>query len=383
MLLARTLAQAHLKRRRSQNIITILGIAIGVMVLTTALSLTNGFTQSLIQATLKAVPLLALQSYNSVPDPVLEKRLKTHPEVSNFAPFLLDKGLLTRPASMGRDAGVDFATVFGITHQEADVLGLDGNNRTVLEHLGKNEVVLGQALARNLGAFVGDKVRLLNSEQRRIELTIKGTFNTGNYLIDSGYAFIPLDTLRTISSRKLTGYHVGIKQPNDAPQIGLELSQGLYFASVPWQNFNATLIEQMALQKRVIGIVVFLIVIVASFGIANILMLTVFEKTSEIAILRAMGASKSQITWIFVLEGVWLGGIGLIFGNILGFLLSYYFKVHPFPLPGDLYFISALPVQMQWIDFAWVNVVSLTTTLLASFIPARRAASIEPARIIR
>jgi len=128
---------------------------------------------------------------------------------------------------------------------------------------------------------------------------------------------------------------------------------------------------------------VFLIVVVAAFGIANVLLLSVYERTEEIAILRAMGTARAKIIQTFVLEGAILGVGGLVLGNLLGLALSYYFYVRPFPLPGELYFITALPTRIEPLDFLWVNVLSLSVTLLASFIPARRAAGIEPARVIR
>jgi lipoprotein-releasing system permease protein len=129
--------------------------------------------------------------------------------------------------------------------------------------------------------------------------------------------------------------------------------------------------------------VLLLIVIVAAFGIVNVLVLTVFEKTPEIAILRAMGAKSSVIQQVFLLEGFVLGFLGMLLGNLLGFGLSLYFTLNPYRLPGDLYFITALPAQMKAFDFVWVSIASLVTTLVAGFIPARRAANIQPARIIR
>ena len=144
-----------------------------------------------------------------------------------------------------------------------------------------------------------------------------------------------------------------------------------------------TLLDQLRLQKQVIGFVVFLIVIVAAFGIANVMTLAVFEKTQEIAILRAIGATQGTITRTFLLEGLVLGLGGLLLGNLLGLAVAGYFTVRPFQIPGDLYFITTLPVQVRLSDLLWVNAVGLVTTLLAALIPARRAAAIEPARIIR
>ncbi len=383
--LALTLGLALLRRRRSQNVITVLGIAIGVMVLITALSLTNGFSQSLIDATLRATPQLTLTNYQLVArNAALEAALQGNPAVQASGPFLVDKGLLIRPASGSRAPGVDFATLFGVLPQEAKVLQLRPEEEALLGRLKPGEVLLGSALAQSVGAFTGDSVRLINSAQRRSSLRVAGLFNTGNYLIDSGYAFVRLETLQQLQgTQDIGGYHVRLRDPQQAPQVGNQLAARFAVSPLPWQRLNASLLDQLALQKRVISFVVFLIVIVAAFGIANVLLLTVFEKTPDIAILRAIGARTRDITLAFVLQGFTLGVLGLLLGDLLGLGLSVYFQVRPFQIPGDLYFISALPVEIHVTDVLWVNLVSLATTLLAALLPARRAAGIEPARIIR
>ncbi len=225
---------------------------------------------------------------------------------------------------------------------------------------------------------------MLNSTQRRATLRVKGVFSTGNYLIDSAYAFTSLGTLQALQqTQSITGYQLRLRDPATAPAVGSALTRTLPYSALPWQNLYGTLLDQLALQKRVIAFVVFLIVIVAAFGIANVLTLAVFEKTQEIAILRAIGATRSLITRVFVLEGLVLGFSGLLLGNLLGLAISAYFTLRPFQLPGDLYFITALPVEVRLTDLLWVNAVGLGTTMLAALIPARRAANVEPARIIR
>ena len=383
--LAWTLARAHLKRRRTQNLLTVLGIAVGVMVLIAALSLTNGFTRALVDATLRASPHLSLTSFAPAgADPALERAIRADPRVEAYTPFVADKGLLTRPASQGRAAGVDFTTLFGVGPSGAQVLRLPELASAQLSDLKDGEVMFGSALARSVGAFSGDEVRLLNSTQRRTTLTVRGLFSTGNYLIDSGYAFTNIATLQRLQgTADITGYQLRLYNPDEARAVGAALTRTVAYAPLPWQDLYGTLLDQLALQKRVIAFVVFLIVIVAAFGIANVLTLAVFEKTQEIAILRAIGATRGVITRTFVIEGLALGLAGLLLGNLLGLGISAYFTVRPFTLPGDLYFITALPVEVRASDLLWVNAVGLGTTLLAALIPARRAASVEPARIIR
>ncbi|WP_034387429.1 ABC transporter permease [Deinococcus sp. YIM 77859] len=383
--LAWTLARAHLARRRTQNLLTVLGIAVGVMVLIAALSLTNGFTRALVDATLRASPHLSVTAFVPSPrDAALEAQMRADPRVTAFAPFLADKGLLTRPATSGRGAGVDFATLFGVTPQAAQVLRLSPQESELLRTLGPGEVLLGASLARSVGAFTGDEVRLLNSTQRRATLRVKGVFSTGNYLIDSGYAFTSLETLQALQgTRNVTGYQLRLRDAQAARAVGETLTRTRPYTPLPWQDLYGTLLDQLALQKRVIAFVVFLIVIVAAFGIANVLTLAVFEKTQEIAILRAIGATRGTITRTFLIEGALLGLGGLLLGNLLGLGISAYFTLRPFRLPGDLYFITTLPVEVRLGDLLWVNAVGLGTTLLAALIPARRAANVEPARILR
>ncbi|MDV6373727.1 ABC transporter permease [Deinococcus arenicola] len=383
--LAWSLARAHLSRRRTQNVLTIGGIAVGVMALIAALSLTNGFTRALVDATLRASPHLSLSAFSpGGRDPEMERAIEADPRVVAFTPFLADKGLITRPAGLGNRAGVDFATLFGVTPTAAQVLQLPPGESEILANLGPDEIMLGSALARSIGGFTGDEVRLLNSTQRRGSFRVKGLFTTGNYLIDSAYAFTSLGTLQKLqATTNISGYQLRLKDPNLAPTVGTDLTRPRVYSPLPWQSIYGTLLDQLALQKKVIGFVVFLIVIVAAFGIANVLTLAVFEKTQEIAILRAIGATRGLITRIFLLEGLVLGIGGLLVGNLLGLGISAYFTLRPFQIPGDLYFITSLPVEVRWTDVLGVNAVGLVTTLLAALIPARRAANIEPARIIR
>ncbi|MVN86655.1 FtsX-like permease family protein [Deinococcus sp. HMF7620] len=379
------LARAHLRRRRMQNTLTILGIAVGVMALIAALSLTNGFTRALVDATLRASPHLSVTAYTSqARDRELERAMQADSRVQAFTPFLADKGLLTRPASAGRGAGVDFTTLFGVTGDARRVLQLSPEEGAALGSLKDGEVLLGAALARSVGAFTGDTVRLLNSTQRRTSLRVRGVFSTGNYLIDSAYAFTNLGTLQALQqTSSVTGYQLRLRDPDQAPAVGSDLTRTRAYSPLPWQSLYGTLLDQLALQKKVIAFVVLLIVVVAAFGIANVLTLAVFEKTQEIAILRAIGATRSLITRVFLIEGLALGLGGLLLGNLLGLGISAYFTVRPFSLPGDLYFITTLPVEVRWTDVLGVNAIGLVTTLLAALIPARRAAGVEPARVIR
>ncbi len=399
------LARSHLRRRRTQNLISIFGVAIGVMVLTTALSLTNGFVKTLIDTTIKAQPHITIEAWKldeggTLPDPKIEQKLSSNKEVIGWSRYVFTQGLLTRRASSGKGGSTGFSQIFGVdTKREAGALNLESEDKLQLEQLPPDGILLGFDLARSMRLIVGDEIYLVATKGIDISSAVRkkyrfsGTFRTRNYQIDSVFGFMHIKALQELMGleQKIMGYHVRLSDPERAQSLAttlpLDLEPGKIkpanFYGRPWQDINRTLIGQMQLQKSIISIVLLLIVIVAAFGIVNVLVLTVFEKTPEIAILRAMGAKASVIQQVFLLEGLILGVLGMILGNILGFGLSLYFTLYPYRLPGDLYFITALPAQMKPFDFVWVSIASLVTTLVAGFIPARRAANIQPARIIR
>jgi len=386
------LAWRHVRRRGLQSALTVSGVAVGVAVLIIALSLTNGFIDELISSTLRATPMLTLQSFipgDTLPDdPSLLAALTAEPGVTAAAPFLSGQALIARRASqsLGVTARQGFTQVIGIdTDLETAVLDLPvlASQAEAISRSGG--VVLGSSLAQSLGVAVGDTVMLRDITGATAQFTVAGTFRVGNELIDSVTSYMSLANLQDYLGvdNAITGYHLRLANPTAAHSVGLDLAGKYSLRPISWESLFASLISQLRLQKAVIGVVVFLIVIVAAFGITNVLVLTVSEKTEDIAILRALGASERQILATFTLEGFMLGGAGTLLGAVLGLLVAAYFKFQPYPLPGDLYFITQLPVQLQAFDVLWVCAVSLATSVIAGLLPARRASRLDPVAVLR
>ena len=386
------LALKHIRKRLLQSIITVLGVAVGVMVLVTALSLFNGFISQLLRSTLQATPHITLTALNSSTfkhEQALLEKIKEHPEVLAVSPYLSTEVMMARRANSqldieGRQA---FSQILGIDPElEASVLSDLPVLANQTESLKNDQgIVLGSSLAARLGIIPNDDILVNNLTQGRESFKVAGTFRVGNELIDSVLSFVSIPTLQEYLDKpgEVTGYHIRIKDPEQANVIGQELGQMTGLLASSWQNIFSSLIEQLKFQKALTSMVVFLIVLVAAMGIANILILTVAEKTQDIGILRAMGASQGQMMRVFMYEGLLLGGTGTILGVVLGLLIGLYFTLKPFPLPGDLYFITALPVQMQFFDFAWICLVSLATSVIAAIVPAKRASSLDPVSVLR
>lgn len=386
------LAWQHVRRRALQTTLTIAGVAVGVAVLIVALSLTNGFIDELLQSTLEATPHVTLQTPEAggrLPnDAEVLRALQDDPDVAAAAPYLSTEALIARraDASLGVSGRQGYTRIYGIDPAaEAEVLAL-AELRVAGEALRDDAgLILGASLARSLGVLSGDEVLVQNVDGRRRTFTVAASFRVGNELIDGLVSYASLADLQGYLSAdgEISGYHVRLDDPNDADAVGAELGTRLGLRATSWTSLFGSLVSQLRLQKTVIGIVVFLIVLVAAMGIANVLVLTVAEKTREIAVLRALGASGRQVLWTFTFEGAILGGAGTLLGLGLGLAVSAYFRVQPYPLPGDLYFITELPVRVQLFDVAWVAAVSFGTSLLAGLVPARRASRLDPVEVLR
>jgi lipoprotein-releasing system permease protein len=386
------LALRHVRRRPLQSSLTVAGVAVGVMVLITALALTNGFIDELIGSTLQATPHVSLQSYDGTLLPFDPQRLSAiarHPDVEAVAPFLAGQALIARRANsaLGISGRHGYTQLLGIdVALEQQVLGLPALQEAASPLREGGGIVLGESLAlRQLGVYPGDSIFVRDISGKSASFEVADTFRVGNELIDSVTSYLSITALQEFlgAQGRITGYHVRVRNPQEASRVGMELAVENGLLAISWERLFQTLLEQLRLQKAIISAVVFLIVLVAAMGIANILILTVAEKTEEIAILRALGASERQILSVFTLEGLLLGGTGTVLGALLGLAVSLYFRYQPYPLPGDLYFITRLPVELQARDVVWVCGLSLLTSVVAGLLPARRAANLRPTEILR
>ena len=386
------LAWRHLRSRPLQSTLTIGGVAVGVTVLIVALSLTNGFIDELVRSTLRATPHVSLQPWTadgSLPaDERVLEALRAEDGVVAVAPFVAGQALVARRASaaLGISARQGYAQLLGIDPEaHARVLDLPALSLAAGALSRQDGIVLGSSLAAQLGVIEGDEVMLREIGGRTLSLQVAGTFRVGNELIDALVAYVPLERLQAYLDLedRWSGVHLRLDDPAAATASGERLGDSYGLRPTSWERLFSGLLQQLRLQKAVISVVVFLIVLVAAMGIANVLVLAVSEKTGEIAVLRTLGASARQVTAVFTLEGALLGGLGTLLGALMGTGVAAYFRWQPYPLPGDLYFITQLPVEVQALDVAWVCAVSLATSVLASLLPARRAAGLRPAEVLR
>ncbi len=376
------LASRQLKTRWKQSLLSIISVAVGVMILTTALSLTNGFESDMIHKILGTTPHISLKPGTSdyiENHKTLQKQVLRESKVSQAFPVLRKQALISNP--LHTTGGM----VLGVPTESAK----KGMERFLKKGdwsiEGKASVVVGSALVNKLQLFVGDEVQLITPAGSST-FYVSGVFHSGLYDLDSRLIVSPLDQVQAVfqTGNVVSELYVQLHDVFQAATLADQIqSEYPYLYIRTWMQTNRNLLSAMALEKKVIFLVILFIIVVAMMGIANTQIMIVMEKTPDIAILRAMGAKRKQISRIFLCQGVMIGVIGVGLGALLGVSLSLYLSYFPVKIPGDVYDLDHLPVEMQAFDFISVAAATLVICVLASFFPARRASKAEPMSVFR
>ena len=398
------IALRYLLARRRQafisliSLISMLGVAVGVMALVIALALMTGLQGELRDRLLGATAHVYVLKAGGLPDYDAEvARLKAVPGVSGAAPAIIDKALVTT------DAGSQFITIKGIDPAlEGGVtdLGRSMTAGTLVDLArGVDEVpgiVLGEALAVSLNVRVGGSVTLLTPSgtlspmgmmPRPRRATVTGIYRLGIFEFDSSYGFVSLDF-----ARRLTGkLDVDLVQlrvadiygaPAVAERIGAQL--GPDYVAQDWTEMNRSLFSALGLEKLAISITIGLIVMVAALNIVASLVLLVMEKSRDIAILKTMGTSSGVVMRIFMLQGLVIGLVGTAAGAAGGLILSEVADRYKLiRIPADVYQVSYVPFVVQPMDFALVVVSAVVICFLATLYPSRQASRLDPVQALR
>lgn len=384
--------------------ISVSSIALGVMALIIVLSVMNGFQKEVRDRMLSVLSHVeVVHITGSIPDwKALSETILTEKHTVACAPYVAGQGLLNRCGNLRGIAlrGIDPT----YEPQVSDVAKTLGESTLSALKAGDFGVILGRDLARLLRVNVGDKVTLIVAKgnttpagfvPRMKQMTVKGLFQSGHYEFDSTLVFTHIDDAAALfRTGGPTGIRVKLDDINLAPTVTQHLLMKLpadYYAT-DWTRQNRTWFAAVQVEKRMMAVILFLIVLVGSFGLVSTLVMTVTEKQSDIAILRTLGASPQSIMTIFVIQGCIVGLIGVLLGTGLGLAISCNLDVivpaieHLFGvefLPREIYFISQMPSDPRASDIVPIAVVSFLASLLATLYPSWRAARTHPAQALR
>jgi len=372
------------------------------MALIVILSVMNGFEDDIKTKILGTQSHLIISSYTGgISDPLqVIAEVKKDPAVIGATPFILSQGLISAPA------GVRGAVIRGIDPLTApDVIRIreiitDGS----FDDLDSTGVLIGSELALHTGISVGDSISIISVAGTITPLgmipqsrafIVKGLFTTGMYEYDSNMIYISLDSAQKLFKQdQPSGIELKIADIYQADTIGRRLvhSLGPGFWAKTWKDMNRSLFSALKLEKVVMFIILLFIILVAGFSIISTLIMLVMEKRRDIAIMKSMGTTTSQVLRIFITMGMVIGSSGTLLGLILGLLLTN--NLNPVVraiemlfgievMPMDVYYITGLPTQIIPHEVGMIVVASLILSFLATIYPARKAAKQDPVEVMR
>ena len=386
------------------SLVSMLGLMLGVAALILVLSVMNGFDRELKDRILGMVPHATITGYDKPIDDwqQVANLVGQDPRVIASAPFIHAQGMLTYS---GQVRGVMVQGVDPVAESHVSIVSehmLNGKWGSLKS--GEYGVVLGDLLARYLGARMGDKVTLVLPEAsisvagvtpRLKRFTVVGIFSVGAEL-DSSLAYIHIDDAARLKrmSSGVEGIRITFKDLFKAPAAAREITSKLegYYLVSDWTRTHGNLFQAIQMEKKMIGLLLFLIVFVAAFNIVSTLVMVVTDKKSDIAILRTLGATPGMIMRIFMVQGIVIGFAGTLIGAALGVVLALtvtdlvawieqLFDIQF--LSSDVYFISYLPSRLDWSDVGMIGSSALVISFLATLYPAWRASKTEPAEALR
>jgi lipoprotein-releasing system permease protein len=385
--------------------VSMLGIALGVAALIIVLSVMNGFQKEVrdrMLGVISHIEVFAPQGA-ALPDPQKTlAEIKANPNVQGAATFIAAQALLARGEDMkgAMVRGIDPA----LEGQVTDLAGQRTGAAFAKLVSGEFGVVLGGELARSLGVREGDRVTLIAPSgqvtpagvvPRLKQLTVVGTFDSGHFEYDSALLMLHQDDAAKIFRLDgPTGIRIKLKDLNKAREVARELSSTLSGDLLirDWTRQNKTWFDAVQLEKRMMFIILTLIVAVAAFNLVSTLVMTVTDKRADIAILRTLGANPKSIMGIFVVQGAMVGVIGTFAGLLLGLGIALNIDVivpalerlfNASFLPKDIYLISRMPSDPQYVDIMPIAVISLVLAFLATIYPSWRASRVNPAEALR
>ena len=419
---SKKIALRYLWSKRSEafisiiSIISVAGIAIGVMVLCIVMAVMTGFEHELREKIVGTDSHIIVRKLGEKVTGWREIRDKiSHvPGVVSVSPYTSNQallrandrasGILIRGVEEG-SAGADQLSHFLRGSFSLKELFTPPAVSVVSPDSGKEEsatlpgIVLGRELCTQLGLIAGTPLSILSPTvgstpfgliPRFKRFVVVGSYSSGLVEYDSSLAYVPLAEAQRFFQMgdAVNGFEVRVKVVDDAPRIAQEivsalggLSSGLY--AQDWTERNKPLWNAIHLEKRVYFIVLLLIIVMASFSIVTTLIMIVLEKRRDIAIMKTLGASANSIALIFCTQGAIIGFTGTLSGLLLGFLGCEALKTWGFPLDERVFQMSTLPIQMEPLNFLVIGIAAFLIGCGATIYPAFRASGLKPSDAFR
>lgn len=378
------------------SFISVSGVALGVASLIVVLSIMNGFDAEIKNKIIGTYAHVIVTKRDGITDPeAIVKQIKAVQGVTNAAGFISGQAILKKDKSVTGILvkGVDLKKESSVSQ----VLGYAANG---IDKLSGDTVILGSEMMKSDDIAVGDTVELLIpysfTDIEKAKLKVVGSFTSGRYDYDANMAVINLETAQRLFRIKNTVTSIGIKVNDEMAVENVKyMLEGMFpypFVVKTWMDLDKNLVKALALEKKMMFIILALIVMVACFNIAGSLIMVVMEKTKDIGILKAIGANSRGISLVFLMQGAFIGFFGIIIGGAAGIFLAnnvnqaagFIEKVTGVTIfPNDVYYFTEIPSKINPSDVGFVIIVAFVLTLLAGIYPSWKAARLDPVEAIR
>lgn len=380
------IAKKHIFEHKKQSFIGIIGIAIGIIVLTVSIGISNGLNKNMIDSILSlSSHVTVIGNENLVDYKSLEKIFEKYPEVKGVIPKVSTQGIVKYNGILG--TYVSGVKLDGLDLKKAiPTLNLESKiKRGNIDLSNKKGALIGEELLNRIGGNIGDSINIISANNKELQLEIMGTFQSGYYDYDLSMVIIPLQTAQYMTERDetISSIDLILKNPYDADKISnkIYIDTGLYNRT--WGSLNQNLLKALTLEKTVMIIGFSLIVVIAGFVVWVILNTMVREKIRYIGIMRSVGISHASIIKIFLIQGIILGLIGIIFGVIISLFLLWYIKTYSLPGISSIYYLTKVPIELSSKELLTIVGANILLIFLSSVFPAYRAGKLKIVEALR
>ncbi|MCJ7443558.1 MAG: ABC transporter permease [Methanotrichaceae archaeon] len=373
-----TMVLRHITYRKGQTALSVTAICLAVAISIIMISIQNGFQSFLFNIVFKNLPHITIQPHEG--EDYLHLFRGIAENVWSIPGIIGVSPILGTSTTIAYKENVENVAMIGIIPLEANKISSLSENMVqggIDSVLGGNRMIIGQALANKLKVKKGDTVQVSFPDATTLNLVIAGIFNTGYEFLDEGITYISLDTARSFLGKGdvVTEIDIKLEDPFQADTLVRQFRNQGYNAK-GWQELFPEIVRTLAFEKTQNFITMLLLMIIATFGIASIMNMLVLEKTSEIGMLIAMGATTGSVRRLFLMESGVLGLIGSSLGCVLGFIVST--QLGKIVIDTPMGTSMNLPVQLNVMDFILFTILALILSIAAGTYPAHRAATLDP-----
>ncbi|MGL4534028.1 MAG: ABC transporter permease [Fusobacteriaceae bacterium] len=373
------IAKKHMLVRKKQSFISIIGIMIGVLVLTVSIGISNGLDKNMISSVLSISSHILIQSNSTIENyKEVEKKIMGIKGVKGVVSNVPSQGIIKFKGAFG-----DY--VAGVKIQgfdlEAAKKAMNLDKKIILGEIKKDRdsILIGSEMSKNANINLDEEVTLVTPDGKDIKFKVSGIFQTGYYDYDANVVMINLQTAQYINYTKdsVKELNVILDNPYKADEINHKIFKEQGMLGRTWGQLNRNLLSALALEKTVMIIVFSLIVVIAGFVVWVTLNMLVREKIKDIGILRAMGFSKKNIGKIFLFQGLTLGVLGIASGVSFALFILWYIKNYSLPGVTSIYYIQKIPVEISVKEIMIIVLANLIIIVLSSVLPSYTAAKME------